>query len=109
LTTPTAGWGLRRALWVHGLASPLDYVLASREYTLEGRADRISCPTLVCKAENDEIGITAPKLFDTLRSAKTMMHFTSTDGAGEHCEIGARTLFNQRMFDWLDAVLTTRP
>lgn len=105
LKKPTKGWGLRRALWLHGLASPLDYVRASADYSLEGLAGRIACPTLICSAENDEIGATAAKLLDALRCEKTMMRFTDAEGAGEHCEIGARTLFNQRMFDWLDMVL----
>jgi hypothetical protein len=34
-----------------------------------------------------------------------MMKFTAAEGAGEHCEAGARTLFNQRSFDWLDRTL----
>jgi hypothetical protein len=109
LKKPTAGWGLRRAMWLHGLDSPLAYFRASADYTLEGLAGRIACPTLICSAENDEIGATAGKLYDGLRCEKTMMRFTAAEGAGEHCEIGARTLFNQRMFDWLDAVLGHAP
>jgi len=30
------------------------------------------------------------------------------EGAGNHCEAGARSLFNQRAFDWLDMVLNDR-
>jgi hypothetical protein len=37
---------------------------------------------------------------------KTFSTFTAKEGAGEHCEVGARSLFNQRAFDWLDGVLT---
>lgn len=106
---PTSGWGLRRALWLHGIGSPLDYVRMSKAYSLEGLAGRIACPTLVCQAENDEIGVTAPKLFEALRCEKAMMRFAAAEGAGEHCEGGARTLFNQRSFDWLDKVLGYRP
>jgi len=100
----TAGWGLRRGMWVHGVDSPLDYVKLTRDYTLEGRAERIRCPTLVCSAENDDIGVTARKLYDALSCEKDFIAFTAKEGAGEHCEAGARGLFNQRAFDWLDGI-----
>jgi pimeloyl-ACP methyl ester carboxylesterase len=102
---PTAGWGLRRGLWVHGVDDPLTYVRLTQEYTLEGRVAQIRCPTLVCCAENDEIGVTAPKLFAALTCEKAFLSFTAKEGAGAHCESGARSLFNQRVFDWLDGVL----
>ncbi len=101
----TAGWGIRRGLWVHGVNTPLDYVRLTKDYSLEGRAERIRCPTLVCCAENDDIGVTARKLYDALTCEKTFIAFTVAQGAGEHCEAGARSLFNQRAFDWLDTVL----
>lgn len=101
----TEGWGLRRGLWVHGVASPLAYLRLMQDYTLAGRAGHIPYPTLVCCAENDDIGVTARKLHDALTCEKAFVTFSSQEGAGEHCEVGARTLFNQRMFDWLDTVL----
>jgi alpha-beta hydrolase superfamily lysophospholipase len=101
----TAGWGLRRGLWTHGVKSPLDYLRLTAAYSLQGRVDRIRCPTLICTAENDEIAATAQQLFDVLTCEKAFVAFTSREGAGEHCEAGSRQLFNQRAFDWLDAVL----
>jgi pimeloyl-ACP methyl ester carboxylesterase len=102
----TAGWGIRRGLWVHGVKSPLAYVRSTRDYSMEGRAERIRCPTLICSAEDDEIGVTAHKLHDALTCEKASIAFLAKEGAGAHCEAGARSLFNQRVFDWLDAVLT---
>ncbi len=55
----TAGWGLRRGLWVHGVDSPLAYVRLTQDYSLEGRVEQIRCATLICCAEKDEIGVTA--------------------------------------------------
>ena len=69
------------------------------------RAGQIRCPTLVCSAENDDIGVTARKRYDALSCEKALIAFTAKEGAGEHCEAGARSLFNQRAFDWLDEVL----
>jgi pimeloyl-ACP methyl ester carboxylesterase len=105
LRRPTAGWGLRRGLWVHGVAEPLDYLRLILDYTLEGRAANIRCPTLICSAENDEIGVTARKLHDALTCEKAFLSFAAGEGAGDHCEAGARAVFNQRAFDWLDGVM----
>jgi hypothetical protein len=36
------------------------------------------------------------------------MRFSAEEGAGAHCEAGARSLYNARAFDWLDEVLGQR-
>lgn len=100
----TAGWGLRRGRWVHGVKSPLAYLRATQDYTLEGRAECIRCPTLICSAEDDDIGVTADQLYAALVCEKTRLVFSAKEGAGAHCEAGGRMLFNQRAFDWLDGV-----
>jgi pimeloyl-ACP methyl ester carboxylesterase len=101
----TQGWGLRRGLWVHGVDQPLDYLRLLGDYSLKDLADRIRCPSLICCAEDDDIGVTARDLFDRLPEPKTFHTFASKDGAGGHCEAGARVLFNQYVFDWLDEIL----
>src|SRR5581483_8263464 len=53
LQSPMAGFSLRRGMLVHGVDSPFAYLRAMLEYTLEGRAAQIACPTLVCQAEGD--------------------------------------------------------
>ncbi len=105
LRHPTEGWAIRRGLWVHGVERPIDYLRLAAQYTLEGRIERIRCPTLIASAEGDAIGATAGKLYDLLTCPKTFQRFKTSEGAGAHCEAGARGLFNQRVFDWLDAVL----
>ncbi len=102
---PTAGWALRRGQLVHGVGNPIDYLLALREYSLNGRAERIACPTFVCNAEGDDISTSAPRLYDALTSEKEYVQFKAADGAGDHCEAGARTLYHAKSFGWLDRVL----
>jgi len=36
---------------------------------------------------------------------KRLMPFTASEGADRHCEPMARSLLEQRMFDWLDETL----
>lgn len=102
---PTGGWSLRRGELVHGAPDPLSYVEMLREYTLEGYAERITCPTFVCNAEGDEISASAPQLVAALTCPKEFVTFSAADGAGDHCEAGARTLFHARSLGWLDDLL----
>src|SRR5271156_5516764 len=65
--------------------------------------NQITCPTLVCDAENDQFLKGQPRmLYEALHCPKTFLTFTAAEGAGEHCSEGALTLFHQRLFDWLD-------
>jgi hypothetical protein len=102
---PTAGWAMRRNLMAHGLSDPLEYFKIAPQYSLKGIEDRISCPTFVCSAENDDLSADARKLYDALTCRKRYYRFPSAEGAGQHCESGARTVFHSRAFDWLDQVL----
>lgn len=71
-------------------------------------ADQITCPTLVCEAQNDQFFPGQPRmLYEALRCPKTLLTLTAAEGAGEHCHEGALTLFHQRMFDWLDDTFTS--
>jgi pimeloyl-ACP methyl ester carboxylesterase len=102
LNKPTAGWALRRGLWAHGVATIEEYLRLMDDYSLAGRAEKIRCPALVCFAEDDEISGSARKAYDSLTGEAELLPFRRSEGAGEHCEAGARLLFHQRALDWLD-------
>ena len=107
MNKPTAGWALRRNLMVHGLSDPLEYFQIAPQYSLKGIEHRIGCPTFVCSAEDDDLSVDARKLYEALTCPKQYLQFSSAEGAGRHCESGARTLFHQHAFDWLDQVLNS--
>jgi pimeloyl-ACP methyl ester carboxylesterase len=109
LNKPTAGWALRRNLLVHQLSDPLEFFRMAPQYSLKGRETSITCPTFVCSAENDDLSASARQFYDALSCPKKFVQFTAADGAGEHCESGARTLFHQVAFDWLAGVLAESP
>jgi alpha-beta hydrolase superfamily lysophospholipase len=102
---PTAGWALRRGQQVHGADDPVAYLLGLREYTLKDRAGQITCPVFVSNAEGDDISQSAPQLVRALTCQNEFVTFTASEGAGDHCEAGARTLYHARSFGWLDGVL----
>lgn len=103
---PTAGWGLRRGLFTHGLAQPLDYLKVSADYTLKGREHLIQCPTFVCTTEGDDISVGASTLAAKLTCPKMFVVFTASDDCYGHCETSARAMFHARVYDWLDQVLS---
>ena len=103
---PSLRWSVvQRAFWVHGIDSLADYLRIAKDYELSSVVDRIRCPTLVTQAENDPVSRFAGRLYEALRCPKELLRFTEADGAGDHCEAMARSLFHQRSFDWLDETL----
>ena len=65
----------------------------------------ITCPTLVTQSEGDPIAAFATRLHTELRCRKELVTFTTAEGAGGHCETLARSLYHQRVYDWLDETL----
>ncbi len=101
-----ARWAFGHGMWAFGVDSPGELIAAGRAYSLRGIAERIACPTLVCEADADPFWQGQPaQLYAALTCPKTLIRFTAEEGAGEHCHVGAHTLFHQRAFDWLDDVL----
>ena len=96
---------VQRGFWVHGVSSLREYVQAFAQFELSTVAGEISCPTLLTQAESDPVAAYADKLYAALRCPKTLIRFTDEEGAGDHVESMARSLYHQRSFDWLDEVL----
>jgi pimeloyl-ACP methyl ester carboxylesterase len=104
---PMLRWTLiQRGLWVNGQSSLFDYFADMCRYEISPVAGQISCPTLLTAAEGDPIAAGAPKLHDALQvESKALVRFSLAEGSGGHCEALARTLYHQRVFDWLDEVV----
>ena len=76
-----------------------------RDFTLAEHAPKITCPTLVCSADGDDISASAGQLTQALTCPHEHLRFTAADGAADHCEAGARVLYHTLTFDWLDRQL----
>lgn len=96
---------IQRGYWVNGAANLRDYLQRVEEFTMAGRVESIRCPTLCTMAEDDPIAAWAGAFFDALQCPKTLLPMTRLDGAGDHCEMGNRSLLNRKVLDWLDEVL----
>jgi len=69
-------------------------------------AQNIRCPTLITLPEGDPIASGALALYKALNvSNKKLVHFSEEEGSGGHCEMLSRSLYNQKIFDWLDDIL----
>ena len=69
-------------------------------YSLEGLAEQISCPTLVTEGEGD-FASQSHTLFDALRCEKEFHGFTQAEGAGGHCEGMGQMVWQDVVFSWL--------
>ena len=104
---PNARWAATHGQYVMGVDSPRAFCASYLDYTLaDGIAEQITCPTLVCNAQEDIFFDGQPKLlFEHLTCEKTLLDFTTAEGAGAHCQGGAQRLAFGRIYDWLDNVL----
>ena len=94
----------------YGTTSPYDTFTAVRRYTLQGITDRIRAPMLITDPEGEQFWPgQSRQVYDALAGAKQLIRFTADEGADRHCEPMAKTLLEQRMFDWLDEVLGAVP
>lgn len=100
----TVRWALAQARWIFQ-SSPEEYIEKLKRYSMKGIASNISCHTLICEAENDHFFKGQPEqIFAALTCPKSYISFTGEEGAGEHCHVGALSLFNARIFDWLNTI-----
>jgi hypothetical protein len=88
-----------------GAATFGDWLRVMGSYTLEGRAEQISCPTLVTEGEGD-FASQSQQLFDALQCDKMFHRFSAAEGAGGHCEGMGQMLWSDVTFSWLSDVLS---
>lgn len=99
-------WYIEHGLWCFDVPTPYDFFVAARPYTLEGVAERIACPVLVCSAADDHLNPgQAEKLAAALGRRGTLRAFTAEESAGSHSHPGAAVLMNGVVFDWLAETL----
>lgn len=99
-------WKIFQGIYVFGLKTPAEFVLAASEFHLKNIAEKIECPTLIIDSDTDGlIDSQAGPLFDHLTCKKNYMLFSAKDGAGSHCQCGAKLIGNERILDWIEDVL----
>jgi len=96
-------WTMANGMFVFGVDTPADVMLAYNDYNLQGILEKIRCPTLVCDGQSDsKIGNQAKHFYDMLTGPKKYLLFTDEYCTGEHCQMGASAISFQEKYDWLD-------
>ncbi len=91
----------------YGIADPFDLFVAVGTYKLSADViGKITTPLLITEPEGEQFWPGQSKrLCDALPGTKQLVTFTAAEGADRHCEPMARSLLEQRVFDWLDGVV----
>jgi dipeptidyl aminopeptidase/acylaminoacyl peptidase len=92
--------------WILGLNDSDAALERSREFSLAGVADKITCPVLITHGANDRVVPVeaAHKLHAALTTKnKTLKIFTAEEGGAEHCQVDNRPLGISYIADWISA------
>lgn len=93
---------MKSRIWRFGADSVKGMLQAITDYSLEGLAEKIQCPMLIC--DNTLEYITpgqAKTLYAALKCSKEYHLFSEKSGTGGHCEPLAPRLFSAKMYSWL--------
>lgn len=110
-TDVDVGWFFANGMFTFGAKSPSEFLLMLKPYNMKDCAEKINCIMLVVDSEGDkDLPGQAKQLFNALKCPKKYMLFTKEEGAGEHCQMGAIMISNERILNWLDdALLKKKP
>jgi alpha-beta hydrolase superfamily lysophospholipase len=106
-TDPGAVWAVQNGEWVLGVGSPFGVLDAFKAYRLAPVASRIRADVLILAGADDHFvpADQAAAFRASLTNARsvTSITFSRESGGGEHCQLGAPTLWQAALFDWLAA------
>jgi pimeloyl-ACP methyl ester carboxylesterase len=102
----TARWAITQGCFAMGVDTPRAFLASYLDYSLGGGvAERITCPTLVCEAEEDIFFAGQPEeVYNHLTCPKELLRFSASEGAGAHCHSGAQRLAFGRILNWLEEI-----
>lgn len=102
----TARWFFNNGMMVFDVDTPADVMLTIRKYTLKDVVQYIKADMLIIDSEADySLKGQAKKLYDNLKSPKDFYFFTKDQSAQAHCQMGAITISNEVIFNWLDKIM----
>lgn len=97
---------VQRGFWALNGNCLEDFFKSMEHFKVSHIAQNIRCLTLITLPEGDPIASGALALYKALNvSNKKLVHFSEEEGSGGHCEMLSRSLYNQRVFDWLDETI----
>jgi alpha-beta hydrolase superfamily lysophospholipase len=104
---PGTIWGQQNGMWVFGVKNSFAVLDAFKAYSLAPVAPRITADVLMFAGTNDHF-IPLAQLDEFKKSltharSVTSVVFDRASGGSEHCQLGAPSLWQASLFDWLSA------
>jgi dienelactone hydrolase len=105
-TDVDVGWFFGNGMFTFGAKTPAGFLKMLRTYNLRKVADKIKCHVLVVDSDNDQdLPGQAMQLYQALKCPKKYLLFTTQEGAGDHCQMGAVMISNEKILNWLKNTL----
>jgi alpha-beta hydrolase superfamily lysophospholipase len=110
-SNPGSVWARENGMWVFGAKDQFALLDDFKAYTLAPVASRIDGDVLILAGEDDHF-IPRDQVEAYRRSliharSVTTLVFDRASGGGEHCQLGAPSLWHAALFDWLLAKFVT--
>jgi alpha-beta hydrolase superfamily lysophospholipase len=104
---PGATWAQQNGMWVFGVSDPFGLLDAFKAYRLAPVAPLIKADVLIFAGADDHF-VPADQMNQFLESltrahSVTAISFDRLSGGSQHCQIGAPSLWQAALFDWLDS------
>lgn len=95
--------------WITGQDTLEGTLRVARQMTLEGIADKITCPLLVVHGEKDRllpVAIAEKTINEAVNSPiRTLKIFTAAEGGVEHCQADDGQIVTEYISDWVAGIL----
>ena len=102
-SNPFLRWFFVHGMYTFNASSPVELIKMTRPYCLKDVVSNISCKMLVVDSEGESMTPgQSQKLYQALKCPKEFMLFLNKDGAGRHCQQGAKCISNERIFSWIE-------
>ena len=104
---PGSTWAVQNGMGVLGAKGPFELLDAFKPYTLAPVASRITGDVLILAGADDHF--VPLNQVDEFQKSLTHAHsvttkvFSRESGGNEHCQLGAASLWQATLFDWLAA------
>jgi alpha-beta hydrolase superfamily lysophospholipase len=102
---PGSNWAQANGEWVFGVSGPMEVLDAFKAYRLAPVASHIRADVLILGGAEDHFvpADQMPAFQKSLTQAHsvTAVMFDATSGGAEHCQLGAPSLWQATLFDWL--------
>ena len=104
--SPSLAWAVGNGMWVMKTSTAIETLDALQAYTLKAVAGQIKADVLILAGADDHFAPLSQvtDLEQQLSGARsvTTVIYDRESGGGEHCQLGAQTLWHADFFDWIE-------